>query len=174
MGETMEFINAKIEHLNKIWEITLEAKAQLKRMELDQWQKGYPEKENWLADIESRTAYIAVENGKILGAFMLLTQNEPSYDIINGKWLSNSPYASLHRVCVSDSAKGRGVAGKMFAEGCRLAKEKGLDSMRIDTHPGNKPMLRAIEKFGFTKCGTICIVGSSEDGDERVAFEKLI
>ncbi|MBP0982011.1 MAG: GNAT family N-acetyltransferase, partial [Oscillospiraceae bacterium] len=109
----MEFITAKTEHLDKIWEITLEAKAQLKRMGLDQWQKGYPEKENWLGDIKAQTAYLAVENGKIVGAFMLLTKNEPSYDIINGKWLSDAPYASLHRVCVSDSAKGRGVAGKM-------------------------------------------------------------
>ena len=170
----MEFINAKTEHLDKIWEITLEAKTQLKRMGLDQWQKGYPEKENWLGDIKAQTAYLAVESGEIVGAFMLLTKNEPSYDVIDGKWLCDSPYASLHRVCVSDSAKGRGVAGKMFAEGCRLAKKFGLDSMRIDTHPENKSMLRAIEKFGFTKCGIIRIKGSSEDGDERVAFEKLI
>ena len=170
----MEFITAKIAHLDEMCNIVDEAKAQLKRLGVDQWQKGYPNRESWQGDIDSQTAYLAVENDEIVGAFMLLTKNEPSYDIINGKWLSDAPYASLHRVCVSDSAKGRGVAGKMFAEGCRLAKEFGLDSMRIDTHPENKSMLRAIEKFGFTKCGIIRIKGSSEDGDERVAFEKLI
>ena len=30
------------------------------------------------------------------------------------------------------------------------------------------------EKFGFTKCGTVTIKGGSEDGDPRVAFEKIL
>ena len=46
--------------------------------------------------------------------------------------------------------------------------------MRIDTHGGNLPMQRALEKAGFTPCGTIILVGGSEDGDPRLAFEKIL
>ena len=170
----MEFILADTKYLEQMCAITEQAKAQLKIMGVDQWQKGYPNKEIWENDIIEKSTWIAVENDKVLGAFMLLKIDEPSYAVIDGHWLSDAPYASLHRVCVSDEAKGRGVAGKLFEHGCKLAKEQGFASMRIDTHPENKPMLRAIEKFGFKKCGNIIIKGGSEDGDLRVAFEKIL
>ena len=170
----MDFIVVKTEYLDQLCEITEQAKAQLKKLGVDQWQKGYPNKEVWESDIKEGCSWIAVENGCVLGAFMLLTVDEPSYYKIDGKWLTDLPYASLHRVCVSDAAKGTGVAGKLFEHGCKLAKEKGFSSIRIDTHPKNKPMLRAIEKFGFIKCGNIIIKGGSEDGDPRFAFEKII
>ena len=37
----MEFLLAAPQHLEEMCRITDEAKAQLKRLELDQWQKGY-------------------------------------------------------------------------------------------------------------------------------------
>ena len=45
--ETMKFILAQQEHLDAMCRITEQAKAQLKNMALDQWQKGYPSKEVW-------------------------------------------------------------------------------------------------------------------------------
>ena len=170
----MDFILAESKYLEQMCVITYQAKTQLKNMGVNQWQKGYPNREIWQNDIIEKSTWIAVENGNVLGAFMLLTTDEPSYAVIDGNWLTEGPYASLHRVCVNDTAKGKGVAGKLFEHGCKLAREMGLSSIRIDTHPQNKPMLRAIEKFGFLKCGNIKIKGGSEDGDLRVAFEKLI
>ena len=41
--------------------------------------------------------------------------------------------------------------------------------LRIDTHADNKPMQRAIEKFGFVYCGII----KAHDGTPRIAFEKI-
>ena len=170
----MEFILAATEHLEEMCRITDQAKAQLKRLNLDQWQKGYPSREVWVEDIKNQTTWLAVENGTVLGAFAFQTTPDPSYGVIDGEWLTNSPYASMHRVCVSDESKGKGVAGKMFAHGFAMAKELGFASLRIDTHPGNQPMRNALNKAGFTLCGTIRLVGGCEDGDERVAFEKIL
>ena len=46
--------------------------------------------------------------------------------------------------------------------------------MRIDTHPGNIPMQKALKKAGFQQCGTIVLAEGSEKGDLRIAFEKII
>jgi len=170
----MEFIIAKTEHLEEMCRITAQAKAQLKALGLDQWQKGYPSKEVWEADITAQSAWLAVENNSVLGVFAFQTTPDPSYSAIDGAWLTDIPYASMHRVCVSDNSKGKGVAGAMFAFGFQKAREMGFRSMRIDTHPDNHPMKRALEKAGFLPCGTIILKGGCEDGDTRIAFEKIL
>ena len=38
----MDFIVASYEHIDKMCEITEQAKQQLRGLGLDQWQKGYP------------------------------------------------------------------------------------------------------------------------------------
>lgn len=80
----------------------------------------------------------------------------------------------MHRVCVADGCKGKGVAGQMFAKGFDLAREMGFPAVRIDTHPENFPMQRALAKAGFHPCGQIHLVGGCEDGDLRIAFEKVL
>lgn len=170
----MEFILAAGRHLEALCRITAEAKAQLRRLGLDQWQKGYPSREVWEEDIQKQVTWLAVEGETVLGAFAFQTAPDPSYGVIDGAWLTDGPYASMHRVCVSDDSKGRGVAGAMFRYGFELAKGQGFPSLRIDTHHGNLPMRRALEKAGFLPCGTITLKGGCEDGDPRLAFEKLL
>ena len=170
----MEFILAKAEHLEQMCVITKQAKAQLKSLGLDQWQKGYPSRDVWEQDIAARSAWLAVEGQTVLGIFAFQITPDPSYGKIDGAWLTDSPYASMHRVCVADHSKGKGVAGQMFAFGAQMAKELNFRSMRIDTHPGNLPMRRALTKAGFLPCGTIILKGGCEDGDARIAFEKIL
>ena len=171
----MEFTLAKQEHLPALCRIIADAKAQLKRMNVDQWQKGYPTEETWVGDIEKGISYVAVENGEVLGAFMFQTAPEAAYAKIDGSWLTEgTPYASLHRVCVAESSKGKGVAGELFRYAFELAKRAGCPSVRIDTHAENLPMQRALEKAGFTPCGTIFLIGGREDGDPRRAYEKIL
>ena len=170
----MEFILAQEHHLDEICAITAQAKAQLKNMGLDQWQKGYPSREVWKSDIENQTAWLAVQHGRVLGAFAYQITPDHSYDHIDGAWLTDAPYASMHRVCVADNTKGKGVAGQMFAYGFKMAQNAGFQSMRIDTHPDNTPMKRALEKAGFLPCGNIILKGGAENGDLRMAFEKIL
>ncbi len=170
----MEFVAASLEHIDRMCEITEQAKRQLKGMGLDQWQKGYPSREIWTEDAKKGCTFLAMENGEILGIFAFQTTPDASYDVIDGKWLTDGSYASMHRVCVADEAKGKGVAGRMFAHGFQMASELGFNSVRIDTHPGNLPMQRALAKSGFVPCGEIRLAGGSEAGDLRIAFEKVL
>ena len=170
----MTIILARPEHLEQMCRITEDAKAQLKALGLDQWQKGYPSRKIWETDIENGCTWLAMENETVLGIFAFQTTPDASYAEIDGAWLTDTPYASMHRVCVAQDSKGKGVAGKLFEHGFQMAKSLGLGSMRIDTHPGNLPMRRALQKAGFLPCGTIILKGGCEDGDARIAFEKLL
>ncbi len=62
----------------------------------------------------------------------------------------------------------------MFDYVAERALSEKLHSIRIDTHQDNKPMLRALEKAGFSRCGTIRLIGGLENGQLRVAFEKIV
>lgn len=170
----MEFIKAQKEHLDQMCIITDQAKKQLAGLGLDQWQKGYPSREVWENDMKEQMAWLAVEDDKILGQFAFQTTPDVSYGEIEGAWLSNGDYASMHRVCVAEGTRGRGIAGQMFAFGFSMAKELGFPSMRIDTHPGNLPMQHALKKAGFQACGIIHLKGGCEDGDPRIGFECLL
>lgn len=170
----MEFVVASFEHIDRMCEITEQAKRQLRDLGLDQWQKGYPSREVWTEDARKGCTYLAMEDEEILGIFAFQTTPDASYNVIDGSWLTDGSYASMHRVCVADGCKGKGVAGRMFDCGFRMALELGFASVRIDTHPGNLPMQRALAKSGFVCCGRIRLVGGSEDGDLRIAFEKIL
>ena len=172
----IEFTLAKMEMIDQMCEITEQAKAQIRKMGFDQWQKGSPSREIWIRDIEEGNTWAAVEGDEVLGLFAFFTTPDPSYGEINGAWLTgdDSAYAAMHRVCVSDKCKGQGVAGKMFAKTFELAAEYGLPSVRIDTHPENIPMQRALKKAGFEYCGEIHLKGGAEDGALRIAFEKIL
>ena len=98
----MRFQRATQKHLDAIMNITNEAKAQLKRMEIDQWQKGYPSKEVWEEDLKQERAYIALDESTdaVMGAFSFFTSQDPSYKQIDGAWLTgdsieDGSYASL-------------------------------------------------------------------------------
>ena len=122
----MEFRIAREKDLERMCEITAQAKAGLKNLGLDQWQKGYPSREIWENDIKNQCTYVAEEDGIILGIFAFQTTPDISYYEIEGEWISVGPYAAMHRVCVAEEAKGKGVAGKMFAHGFRMAETLGF------------------------------------------------
>lgn len=170
----MRFEKASQLYLDRMCEITDQAKKQLRGLGLDQWQCGYPSREVWQEDIRQGCTYLAMEGEKVLGIFAFQITPDDSYRMIDGQWLTDGAYASMHRVCVADEAKGQGVAGKMFAFGFDMARELGFPAVRIDTHPGNIPMQKALAKAGFQMCGKIHLAGGCEDGHLRIAFEKVL
>ncbi|RKJ40270.1 GNAT family N-acetyltransferase [Acutalibacter sp. 1XD8-33] len=148
-----------------------QARAALKAAGVDQWQDGYPNGENALADIAAGSGYVLEEDGRVLAYACLDFGHEPTYDVIEqGAWLGRGEYGFLHRVVVDGGAKGRGAAGLFFGELKRQAKERGVETVRGDTHRDNKSMQRVMAKNGLKYRGIIHV----EDGSERLAFEALI
>ena len=160
----MEIVKAKAEHLSEITKIYASARAFMRKTgNTEQWQGGYPTEDIILNDINAQKLYLCVENGKTLAVFYFACEDDPTYaKIYDGEWLNAEKYGVVHRIAISDEARGKGVAA--FCFDFALSQ---IGNIKIDTHRTNIPMRRALEKYGFKYCGIIYL----KNGDERLAFQ---
>lgn len=167
----MEFRKGIEGDIPGIMNIIRQAQTYLEECGVDQWQNGYPDIETIRNDIRLGYSYVMVEGDHVLGTVALIFDGEKTYDTIyEGKWLSSGSYAAIHRIAVAARYKGSGLAGDMMKNIENICLNKGVDSIKIDTHEDNKTMQRYLDKNGFKYCGVIYL----EDGNKRLAFEKLL
>ena len=158
----MEFRQAKISDLDQIVEIIELSKKYLKETKVDQWQDGYPAKEDLRRDIESGNSYVLTNKDEIVATTVISLDGESTYNsIFNGEWITNEEYIVMHRVAVHNKYKGKGIFKELIKEAESLALNNDIFSIKIDTHRDNVSMQRAVVKNNFKRCGII-------------AFEKVI
>jgi len=130
---------------------------------VNQWTEGYPSLEIIREDIEKGWGFVVCKDDEIEGYFAFIQGIEPTYAVIyDGEWISDEPYAVIHRMASRHSAHGVFAAALVFAlENCK--------NIRIDTHRDNKIMQYNILKHGFPYCGIIYLAS----GDERLAYQLI-
>ena len=182
----MNFRKSTFDDIDIILEIIEKAKAELKKMGLDQWQKGYPNREVIESDVKKGISYVLeeiAENnkkpgekvfGKIVGTIVLSPEKEEPYSKIEGKWITDDDYMVVHRLAVDSGVKNKGLATKIleFSEGVCI--ENKILSLKADTHENNEPMKRLLAKNGFSFCGLIYLDREPDLGAKRTAYEKII
>lgn len=126
-----------------------------------QWGHTYPSADLIRSDMQTGACHVLYDETGVHGVFALLKEAEPTYSrIMEGKWLNDEPYVTIHRVA------GDGQVHGLFQ--CAAAYCKRLSSnIRIDTHADNLTMQRRLEKNGFQKCGIIYV----RDGSPRLAYQ---
>lgn len=124
-----------------------------------QWAGGYPSRGVLLDDIGRGWSHVIVHDGRVVGTFCLMTDEEPTYKTIEGAWTSTRPYVTIHRIA-SD-----GTCGRIFRQAVDFARRLGRD-IRVDTHRDNGPMQVAAVREGFVYCGIITLA----DGGKRLAY----
>lgn len=167
--ENLVFRKAEINDITPIWAILQQSINRRKKDGSTQWQDGYPNLETVKTDVEKDQNYVLIQDDKIIATAALIFNYEPAYDEIEGKWLSDGEFLVVHRVGVSDEVAGKGFAKKLFMILEDFAKENDIFSIKVDTNFDNVPMLKILEKLGYTYCGEVYFRGSA-----RKAFEKLL
>lgn len=128
----------------------------------NQWANGYPSAELLLADMEAEQLYVEEVDGALNAAFVLAVGEDPTYGYIeDGKWLSDAPYATIHRLASNGLLPG-------FFSRCVAFCQNRNPHLRIDTHHDNAVMQHLAEKEGFQRCGIIYLA----NGSSRIAYEK--
>lgn len=164
--------------LDRVMELFDMARATMATLGIDQWQDGYPYRENIEEDIKNGESYVVECSGIVVATFMLMNRNEETYEkIYDGNWLTDNskPYATIHRITVAP--QNRATAGDRtekpisslivdFAKEFARALPGGV---KVDTHEGNIAMRKMLEKNGFKYCGIIYLV----DGQKRVAYQAV-
>lgn len=153
------------------------ARKTMATLGIDQWQDGYPYVSNVETDVALGESYVVTRDGRVVATFVFMEREEPTYKTIDGAWRSDKPYAAIHRITVSPDARRTAEkcdAKSVSTEIMEFVKDKaardGFDGgIRVDTHEGNIPMRKMLEKNGFVLCGVIYL----ESGAPRVAYQFL-
>lgn len=163
------FRKAETAEKPQIWKILQQAIARRKMDGSQQWQDGYPNEEVVQKDIERGIGYVLTKDDIIAGYTAVLFNDEPAYDNLKGKWLTNGDFAVVHRIAVSDDYLGQGLAQQIMIFTEEVAMANNTFSIKVDTNFDNIAMLRILEKLGYTYCGEVTFRGGV-----RKAFEKVL
>ena len=126
----------------------------------NQWPDTYPPLNLIGFDIERGACHAVLEDGVIHGVFVAVEGKDPTYDEIDGSWLNDEPYVTIHRIAGDGKVHGIFDSAVDFVRGY-------TDNIRIDTHEKNLTMQRHILKQGFVYCGIII----THDGTPRLAYQ---
>lgn len=165
----MIFKQATQEDIPIIWTILQHAIQKRKEEGSTQWQDGYPNLQTIENDIAQGYGYKLIINREIAAYAALIFNNEPTYDYIEGAWLSDGEFAVIHRIATHKQYIGQGYASMLLTHLENHIQVQGISSIKIDTNYDNDAMLKILKRMGYTHCGIIYT-----RGEEREAFEKLL
>lgn len=166
-------LNTDKDPVLSIWR---EGRAFLFENGVSQWQKGdYPGEDAFYEDVREERGRVVMRGDEIVGVFAFTLTPEPSYTTLDGSWLTDEgEYLTIHRSAVKRESMGKGVMSYILSYCLDKAREEGKKSVRIDTHKDNISMNKALEKNNFDNRGTIILLSGSEEGDERLGYERLV
>lgn len=168
----LDFKKAVVTQIPEIWIILQQAIARRKADESQQWQDGYPNPEVILNDINKDAAYVLTEGEIIIGYVAMMINDEPEYENIEGKWLTNTDFVVFHRVAISELHLGKSLAKKMMQFIEDFAIQNNIYSIKADTNFDNHAMMAIFEKLGYSYCGEVYFRGSVRRAYEKVLFKK--
>ncbi|KFI94019.1 acetyltransferase (GNAT) domain protein [Bifidobacterium saguini DSM 23967] len=133
-----------------------------------QWGTEFPRESVIIDDIANQRTMLLVDvhNGRerILAQFALCPGEDPTYASIDGAWLDNDTYVTIHRIASSGLVR-------HAARDCITWALKHYGNVRADTHPNNKAMQHVLETAGFARCGLIQLLDRPTD-TTRIAYQR--
>lgn len=133
-----------------------------------QWGNTFPRPEVVREDIANHRTILLVDNvgghERILAQFAVCPGLDPTYGSIEGAWLDDDAYITIHRIASSGLVR-------HAARDCIEWTLKHYGNVRVDTHPNNKAMQHVLESCGFARCGLIQLIDRDEDLT-RIAYQR--
>lgn len=154
-----------INELDRMDEIKKSAVSFMQSLKIDQWDENYPTRMHFHDDIMNKVLYGYYDDGILLGAVVLMDENDPPYEELSN-WTDDVSFV-IHRLIVDPNAQGRGIGKKLVNYAHELAREKGYKSMKVDTHLENYVMRNLLEKNGYYEVGYLKSIN-------RIAYEKIL
>ena len=164
---------ATINDIDQIMEAVEDSRELLKAQGNGQWQGNYPNKDDFVNDINNNQLFVVVDknNASLIVGVCAITHYEEDYQRpFEGKWLTDLPYLVMHRVALKKEYRGQGYGKKLFDVFIERAKVEGYRSLRIDTHERNDIMNHLIASYGFIRCGKAILTPNKE----RILYERVL
>ena len=154
--------------------VIAEGRRAIASLGIDQWQDGHPTAETLKTDILQKRLFGAYDENGLCAVAAFCAGEEPCYAAIDGRWVQNEPYLTVHRMAALDRSRHTGAAAALMRAAERCARELGLSALRADTHRGNAVMRRFLTKQGFVLCGVVDYSPDISGDPLRAAYEKPV
>ena len=126
-----------------------------------QWNDSYPNESQFIEDLNRDELYVLVQEEKLIGCIVITTLKDPEYETV--EWLTpDGSNVYVHRLAVHPDYQGMGFAQQLMDHAERLAIEKQMRSIRLDTFSQNPRNQKFYEQRGYTKLGDIFLPNQSE------------
>jgi ribosomal protein S18 acetylase RimI-like enzyme len=150
----MDIQKGTMDDLNKIVEMYIIARRDLKENDIHQWDYNDPSVQMLQADLKAGTLYVAKDGERILGSVVLDEQKEPEHEDID--WgVEKGKALYLHRLVVHLDYQGEGTGKALMAFADQYAKEHGYTSIRLDAYEENDVARGLYEHFGYEEMGKV-------------------
>ena len=130
-----EIRQASSGELDVLLELLRECIEGMRRRGIDQWDNVYPDRATVERDIDEATAFVATRQGVPVGMAVLNERQEPEYADV--PWLYVGRPAVIHRLMVSPTAEGTGIARALMAHMEAQARMIGFDCICLDAFRHN-------------------------------------
>jgi GNAT superfamily N-acetyltransferase len=118
-----------------------------------QWDNTYPNAEVFEKDIGLNQLWVADIDGNIAGISAITTDQELEYADVG--WDINETAIVTHRLAVSPQYQGRGVAAALMMQAEQVARDRGINILRVDTNTNNLATQKLFPKLGYKYFGEI-------------------
>jgi ribosomal protein S18 acetylase RimI-like enzyme len=125
----------------------------MRRKGIDQWDDVYPGRATVARDVEEATAFVATIQDVPVGMAVLNEYQAPEYADV--PWSYGGRPAVVHRLMVSPTAEGSGIARALMAHLEARAKALGFDCIRLDAFMQNPKAVRFYDRFDYHRAGQV-------------------
>jgi ribosomal protein S18 acetylase RimI-like enzyme len=120
-----------------------------------QWDENYPNEAVFERDIDLKQLWITEIGPDIAGIAAITMDQEPDYAQVG--WDISEPAIVVHRLAVDPAFRGTGVASCLMQTAERMAVERAISVVRVDTNTQNAATQRLFPKLGYQLAGEISL-----------------
>ena len=143
---------AKESDLDTINKLIKAAICSMEEQDIFQWDDIYPQKADFLADIQKGQLYVGVLDDDIAVVYTVNEECEKEYE--NGKWkYPDCKYRIIHRLCVNPVYQNQGIAGNTLSHIEEELKKLNVAAIRLDVFSKNPFALSLYLNAGYEKVG---------------------
>lgn len=118
-----------------------------------QWDDTYPNPAVFEKDISLNQLWLADLAGDIAGIAAITTDQDAEYAQVG--WDLNETAIVTHRLAVSPDHQGKGIAVALMEQAEKVAVNRHITVLRVDTNSRNEATQKLFPKLGFSYAGEI-------------------
>jgi ribosomal protein S18 acetylase RimI-like enzyme len=118
-----------------------------------QWDETYPNRAVFQRDIDMEQLWIAEAGSSLVGLAAITRDQEPEYAQVG--WDITEPAVVVHRLAVDPAFRGAGIAAALMQKAEKVAADRGITVLRVDTNAQNAATQRLFPKLGYQFAGEI-------------------